>query len=366
MTEKGVVRDLITTAADQRELYQQLVRNGMIKRPSLTRQVYSHSVFCYRQSRAAAQLSKETQSLAKKSWSWYERQANAIAERLHSFNAEAARDEADANHASEPSLAKADPLLDLLESFKRRLEESSGKDGASPSRPVRPLGGLAGGSARLLTTEDMDSFMKSTFGFRPQAQTEQETRQLMSLFNEQDDEEGEPLDSDDWTLGAGAKPAAGQGQSSDEEAASRRKQRAQNVLGCQENRGRLVSDDIFKEIDEQVYADHCKQAQDRVAAESSKAARRDPASRNRAELAEGLPSPPAEAEERGRPKEPETNEAEEESSEEEEDYKDAEVEDRGGLRLGRFSDKHLQKLQRVSEQQIERVRLISQTAEKST
>ena len=51
MTKRGVVRDFISTVTDQRELYQQLVQNGMVGAPGLHRQIYSKSLFWYKQSR---------------------------------------------------------------------------------------------------------------------------------------------------------------------------------------------------------------------------------------------------------------------------------------------------------------------------
>jgi len=347
LTERGVARDLMTTAADQRELYGQLVRKGMITPPPLAQQVFSESPACHDAAKALGAVASEAHSLLSRSRAWYAARARKLAGGLHAFNTEAAREEARAGRAvDQPGAGEADPLLELLESFKRRLEEAPGAAVGSPQAQQRSLGGTTRGDPRLLTTADMDSFMRSAFGYRPQQQTERETRQLIGLFNEQDG--GEPLN---WELELPAPQDREVGRISGTD--SPQSERGQGA----EARNRLVSEDIFREIDEQIYTEHGQRARagavDGGDCESPGGASR-------------AGTPPAEAVgEGGRLDDAKDSPAGGEGSDEG-DQREMDVEDSRGLRLAAFSDKHLQKLQRLSDQQLERVRLISQTVEKST
>lgn len=95
------------------------------------------------------------------------------------------------------------------------------------------------------------------------------------------------------------------------------------------SRARLVSEDIWKELDDKVFGDPII-----------------------SQFEANEPEEPA------RPRDESPRVVDEEDSEE--------AEAKGWLRLSQFSDKNLQKLTKLSEQQLERVRVLSAAAEKST
>lgn len=134
------------------------------------------------------------------------------------------------------------------------------------------------------------------------------------------------------------------------------------IMKEESNRKRLVSDDIFKEIDEQMFAERPKELL--VRGEKEKAA-------GDREKQGALDEDSEEADDMKleMKKQKLVYEGEQRSSSVEEDeFADIqeELDPNRGLALSDFSDKYLQKLQKLSDQQVERVRLMTSGADKST
>ena len=133
------------------------------------------------------------------------------------------------------------------------------------------------------------------------------------------------------------------------------------IMKEESNRKRLISDDIFKEIDDQMFAERPKELT--VRRETKKEESQEDEQGEEDEDSEEIDDMKSDADQLKLDYEIELG-----SSSEEDESPDTqeELDPNRGLALSEFSDKYLQKLQKLSDQQVERVRLMTSGVDKST
>ena len=80
MTKRGVVRDFMTVITDQKELHQQLLKSGMIKYPTLTKEVYSNSLFWLKYSENARKSIGKAEEQIDSLWGAYREKTLQLAD----------------------------------------------------------------------------------------------------------------------------------------------------------------------------------------------------------------------------------------------------------------------------------------------